>query len=94
MHNYVQGLKDFREEHKKENDKEKSLKHRWLDFTQVFSQQSQGKSYKVDSVSLGNRSFAAICSYKFSKVPKVVNLYKEGMKFKGADKIIKRVAYK
>ena len=38
LHTYVQGLKDVREEQKKENEKEKSLKHRWLDFTHAFSQ--------------------------------------------------------
>jgi len=37
LHNYVQGLKDVREEAKKENDKEKALRHRWLNFTNAFS---------------------------------------------------------
>lgn len=42
---------------------------------------------------MGNKYFVAICSYKFHRGPKIVNNHKEGMKFKGADKIIKRLAY-
>ena len=42
---YVQDMKEFREENKKEIEKEKSLRHRWLDFTQAFSQNCFGKSF-------------------------------------------------
>lgn len=35
----------------------------------------------------------AISTYKFEKAAKSLNTYKEGMKFRGADKIIKRLAY-
>ncbi len=45
LHNYVQSLKDVREESKNINEKEKSLKHRWLDFTHAFSLQAFGKTY-------------------------------------------------
>ena len=38
-------MKEFREEYKKEIDKEKALQHRWLDFTNNFSQSAFGKNY-------------------------------------------------
>eukprot|EP00347_Sterkiella_histriomuscorum_P002508 403367880 len=92
--NYVSDLKEFREEYKKEIDKEKSLKHRWLDFTHTFNQQAFGKNFQIERLSLGNKSFVAICTYKFKQGnTRLVNNHKEGMKFQGADKIIKRLAY-
>jgi len=69
------------------------LKHRWLDFTNNFSQSAFGKNYQVENLSLGNKVFVAICTYKFNRNMKIQNNFKEGMKFKGADKVIKKVAY-
>ncbi|CDW91727.1 xpg i-region family protein [Stylonychia lemnae] len=90
---HIQGLKDFREEYKKEIDKEKALKHRWLDFTHSFNMTAFGKNYQVENLSMGNRFFIAICTYRFNKTVKITNNHKDGMKFKGADKVIKRVEY-
>jgi len=44
-------------------------------------------------LSLGTRNFIAFCSYKFDRSVKKVNKYKAGMTFKGADKMIKRLAF-
>ncbi len=45
---------------------------------------------------MGNKDFAAICYYKIggNNRTKFANQHKEGMRFKGADKVIKRVAFK
>lgn len=92
---FIQEQTAFREEHKSLNDKERSLPHRWLNFTHVFSQTAFGKSYLVESLSLGNKDFAAICTYKApQKSAGLVNLYKKGDRFRGADEVIKKVAFK
>ena len=70
-------MKEFREENKKEIEKERALRHRWLDFSQAFSQNCFGKSFQVEKLSLGNKSFVAICTYKFKKEnTRLVNHYK------------------
>ena len=61
---YVQELKDVREEHKILNDKENSLKHRWLNFTHTFTREAFGKPYQIVSLSLGSRYFIATCCHK------------------------------
>jgi len=38
-------------------------------------------------------NFIAICSYSFDRKLSRENKYKEGMTFKGADKLIKRLAF-
>ena len=45
---------------------------------------------------MGNKDFAAICYCKVEDNNRIkfTNQHKEGMKFKGADKVIKRVAFK
>lgn len=44
-------------------------------------------------MSLGSTYFMTICTYNFNRNKKPVNTFKEGMRFKGADKLIKRLAF-
>jgi len=44
-------------------------------------------------MSMNAFNFIAICSYSFEKKVIKENKYKEGMTFKGADKLIKRLAF-
>jgi hypothetical protein len=83
-------ITETREEQKSINDKEKSVKCRWLNITHAFSQNAFGKNYIVESITVGNKSIAATCIYKFDRTPKVVNTYKKGMH---SEKILKRLAF-
>mmetsp|Transcript_18190 Transcript_18190/g.17311 ORF Transcript_18190/g.17311 Transcript_18190/m.17311 type:complete len:113 (+) Transcript_18190:520-858(+) len=82
-----------RENNKTQNDKEKSLKHRWINLNSAFSQAAFGKNFVPTKINLGGIYYTAICSYNFNVQVQKQNNYKEGMKFQGADKIIKRLAF-
>jgi hypothetical protein len=99
---YVQELKDVREEHKILNDKENSLKHRWLNFTHTFTREAFGKPYQIVSLSLGSRYFIATCCHKLKgstsrqleNTLNTLNRYRKGEnKFKGGDLVIKKIIY-
>lgn len=53
-----------REERKKVQEMDKSLKHKWVNFTHVFGYSENGKKYKIDSIELGIQNFAVIVSHR------------------------------
>ena len=98
----MEELKTQREEHKNLNDKENSLAHRWLNFTSAFSGEAYGKRYRPESVSFGAKHVIVVCCYKLHSEGEAAlsasssgsNRYKKGeSKFKGGDKVIKRLVY-
>ena len=63
LNRYVQELKDVREEHKTQNDRENSVQQRWICITKSFTREAFGpRGYKVESLVIGSRQIVAICS--------------------------------
>jgi uncharacterized protein (UPF0248 family) len=95
----VQDLKDTREENKTANDRENSLPHRWLDFTQVFNHSAFGKTLKVNSIAFGSKHIYALCNHstfgaQIHSATAKANKYKRGeTKFPGGDIVIKKLLY-
>jgi len=79
-----------KEESHKEEEKEKNLKHRWVECTDIFSQKSFGKNLLIEDIALGINKIAFICSYNYKN--KDFNCKNSGV-FKGADKIIRRLLF-
>jgi uncharacterized protein (UPF0248 family) len=74
------------------------LPHRWVDFTKTFSGDAFGKSYRPIIISFGSKHAVSICCCKFrsAKLSSLLgaNRYVKGeSKFKGGDKVIKRLVY-
>jgi uncharacterized protein (UPF0248 family) len=53
-----------REERKKVYDMEKSLEHRFINFTNIFTQNERGIPYRIENVFLGMNNFAAVMSFR------------------------------
>ena len=98
MTRYVQELKTQREENKHQNTREQALPHRWVNYTRAFSGEAFGKSFRPESLSFGAKNVIALCCCRFRQGPSVAaggsNRYVKGeTKFKGGDKVIKRLVY-
>lgn len=85
-----------REEQREHNEMQRSLAHRWVDCTPIFSQQAFGRNFEVRKVWLVATQLIACYGFRFQHLNKPMrkNKYEKGKnKFPGADRIVYSLAY-
>lgn len=71
-HKMIKQQEKVREEKKKVYDLEKSIDHRFANFTDVFTKNDANIPYKVENIMLGVMNFAAVISIRSEPLPKKV----------------------
>ena len=64
----IQEQEKFREEKKKVYDLEKSIPHKWINFTKLISHNDNGEDYRVDGVVIGVMDIAVVLSYRIDSL--------------------------
>lgn len=82
-----------REERKKVHDLDKSLEHRWTNFTQVFGYNIGNKQFKIENIALGVQNFAVVVAYRneIAYPLRIKHNKKYGVKLMEIEKVIHKL---